>query len=92
MDAGKERRTMTTMVAHSHLAVQPRTLSAEELAGLARTFDDAPQAVWVHDLAGHCVYHNRAASQTAPSDALDVLSDILDHQNRRIAHLRLRID
>lgn len=81
---------MTTMVAHSRLAVRPSALSAEQLAGMARTFDDAAQAVWVQDLSGRCVYRNRLAGQTVFCPASDTLHEILDHENHRIGQLRLQ--
>lgn len=81
---------MTTMVAHSRLTPRSCTISPNDLAGIARTFDRAAQAVWIHDLSGRCVYRNRSAGQTRPSAERDSMYDLLDHHDRRIGHIRLR--
>ncbi len=83
---------MTTMVARSSLTPpRPSTISPDELAGIARTFEDSDQAVWVHDLSGRCLYRNQAAYQTAPNPGRDTPHDVLDHQARPVAQLRLRM-
>jgi PAS domain-containing protein len=82
---------MTTAVAQVILPNLPSSLSADDLTRFASTFNDARQAVWVHDLAGRCVYRNPIARKTSPCAAKDALHDILDHEDRRIGHLRLRM-
>ena len=82
---------MTTMVAHSSLAVRPCTMPPVDLAGVGRTFEHATQAVWVHDLSGRCVYRNQAARATTPCAARDTLHDILDHRDGPVGLLRLRM-
>jgi hypothetical protein len=81
---------MTTMASHSHLTLQPRTFSPEDLAGLARTFDDSACAVWIQDLSGRCVYQNPAARRAEPGAAQDLLHDILGPGDQRVGQLRIR--
>ena len=82
---------MTTMLAHSRLTPRPCTLSPGDLARMARTFDESPQAVWIHDLSGRCVYRNPTASRTTSCDSADSVHELLDHHDRRIGRLRLRM-
>jgi PAS domain-containing protein len=82
---------MTMMGTYTHLTSRRCTFSPGEVAGLARTFDDAPQAIWIHDLSGRCVYRNPSAGRTDPSHAEDTLHDLLDHQDRPIGHIRMRV-
>ena len=83
---------MTTMLAHSRLTPRPCTLSPSDLAGMARTFDESTQAVWIHDLSGRCVYRNARASRTIPCASADAVHELLDHHDRRIGHLHVRMD
>jgi PAS domain-containing protein len=81
---------MVSMGTYSQLKSRACTLSPGEVAGFARTFDDAAQAVWVHDLSGRCVYRNPTAGRTTPCGTEDSIHELLDHHDRSIGHIRMR--
>lgn len=83
---------MTTAIASEieSSQVHVRSLTAEELAFLAATFDGYLAPVWIHDRAGRCVYHNPAALDARPHAAHDCIEDILDYQDQPLGQLRIR--
>ncbi|MEP0842000.1 MAG: hypothetical protein HRF43_04735 [Phycisphaerae bacterium] len=83
---------MTTAVAPAQQRSSHGSPLAEAVVHLARTFGRAPQAVWIYDLAGQCVYRNPVAHRVPPDAGRDSLEDILDGQNRPIGRLRVRLD
>jgi hypothetical protein len=81
---------MISMGTYSRSKSRACTLSPGEVAGFARTFDDAPRAVWIHDLSGRCVYRNPTAGWTSPALAEDSVHDLLDHHDHPIGYIRIR--
>lgn len=65
------------------------SLSPADIQNLARTFDEAAAPVWVHDLAGDCVYCNPTAHRSIPH-VEDTVFEISNGDGLRVGHLRFR--
>ena len=58
---------------------------------LAGTFRDSHHPVWIHDLAGRCVYSNPVALHAVEGEGTEAVQDILDYRNQRVGVLRIRL-
>ena len=62
-------------------------ISSEQIAHLARTYDDATQPIWIHDLAAQCVYRNKPAMRVHETIPHRTVFDIVDGRGHTVAHL-----
>ena len=67
---------------------QTRTISGEALAWLARTYDAATEAVWIHDTANDCVYRNATAGKMTPRPATHAF-EVVNHSGTVIGRLHI---
>jgi hypothetical protein len=77
------------------MAVSPVTLdhqladgfSADHLDSLAKTFDDADQPVWIHDVWARCIYRNPRAVNCYTGDQQTQIFDLLNHEGEVIGYM-----
>jgi hypothetical protein len=63
------------------------SLSAEQLASLAGTYDRVSIPVWICDLWNRCVYRNPSAARMPPGTQAPLMFDIVDHESQVIGRL-----